>query len=74
MTDYTEKKCSKCNQMLRFPNNIGGMVMACPTCGKKFYSDFKLGKVGESRQRGVITEIFEMPSRIIDRVGRYFSS
>ena len=48
--------------------------MACPSCGKKFYSDFKVGKMGESEQRGIITDIFEMPSRVIDRIGRYFSS
>ncbi|MCP3927648.1 MAG: hypothetical protein GY705_00935 [Bacteroidetes bacterium] len=34
-------ECPKCGQVLRFPENLGGMLMACPTCGKKFYSDFK---------------------------------
>jgi len=48
--------------------------MACPSCGKKFYSDFKLGKVGKNGQRGMLVEIFEMPSTIIDRIGRYFRS
>ena len=74
MTDHTEKKCPKCGQKLRFPNNIGGMLMACPSCGKKFYSDFKLGKVGGSEQPGMLLEIFELPSRLLDRIGRYFSS
>ncbi|TKB26861.1 hypothetical protein FCL47_06660 [Desulfopila sp. IMCC35006] len=74
MTSHTEKKCPKCGQKLRFPNDIGGMLMACPSCGKKFYSDFKLGKVGESERQGKISDIFEMPSRVIDRIGRYFSS
>lgn len=74
MTDHTEKNCPKCGQKLRFPKNIGGMLMACPSCGKKFYSDFKLGKAGDSGQRGMLLEIFELPSRLIDRIGRYFSS
>jgi len=43
MTEYTVKKCPKCGQQLRFPNHIGGMLMACPSCGNKFHSDFKLG-------------------------------
>jgi len=46
MTDYTEKKCPQCGQLLRFPDNIGGMLMECPSCGKKFQSDFKLGGAG----------------------------
>jgi predicted Fe-Mo cluster-binding NifX family protein len=45
MKDYTVKKCPKCSQQLRFPNNIGGILMACPTCGNKFYPDFKLGSI-----------------------------
>jgi len=74
MANHTEKDCPKCGQKLRFPNDIGGMLMACPSCGKKFYSDFKLGKVGKNGQRGMLVEIFEMPSTIIDRIGRYFRS
>jgi predicted RNA-binding Zn-ribbon protein involved in translation (DUF1610 family) len=37
------QQCSKCGQKLRFPPNIGGMLMACPNCGQKFRSDFRLG-------------------------------
>ncbi len=42
MTEYTILKCEQCGQKLRFPHNIGGLVVACPTCGQKFHSDFRL--------------------------------
>jgi predicted nucleic acid-binding Zn-ribbon protein len=74
MTDYIEKKCPKCGQRLRFPTNIGGMLMACPSCGKKFYTDFKLGKAGKNGLREKAINVFEMPSKLIDRLGRYFHS
>ena len=73
MTDYTEKTCPKCGQQLRFPENIGGMLMACPTCGKKFHSDFKLGSVKRSVPRDVVKNVFEMPCEIMRRIGRFFS-
>ena len=71
MTDYTIKKCPKCGQQLRFPDNIGGMLMACPSCGKKFKSDFKLGRAGSSDHRNLFIRIFEMPYEIVSRIGRY---
>ncbi|MCK5229704.1 MAG: transposase [Desulfobulbaceae bacterium] len=74
MTDYTAKKCPKCGQQLRFPENIGGMLMACPSCGNKFHSDFKLGSSGKNVQREILTNVFEMPWRIMRRIGRHFSS
>ena len=41
--------CSSCNQQLNIPQNIGGMVMVCPTCGHKFNTDFKLaGTTGQT--------------------------
>lgn len=73
MADYTEKKCPKCGQQLRFPENIGGMLMSCPTCGNKFHSDFKLGSPRRRDHREIVTNIFEMPWRIMRRIGRYFS-
>lgn len=42
MTDYIQKKCPNCDQQLRFPCNLGGMLMACPSCGARFHSDFKM--------------------------------
>jgi DNA-directed RNA polymerase subunit RPC12/RpoP len=61
MTEYSEVKCRKCGQQLRIPNNIGGMLMACPTCGSKFYSDFKLAVPGQPSLRdGVVTKVQEM--------------
>lgn len=46
------KECPQCHQKLRFPEKVGGMVMACPKCGKKFYTDFKLQgeKSGQPRE------------------------
>ena len=72
MTDHTEKKCPKCGQMLRFPKGIGGMLMACPSCGEKFKSDFKLGGVGRSAPVDVVSTIFELPSKIVSRICRFF--
>jgi DNA-directed RNA polymerase subunit RPC12/RpoP len=74
MTDHTEKECPKCGQQLRFPKHIGGMLMACPSCGKKFMSDFKLAGTSSGGQPGIITNVFEMPSKIMQRISQYFSS
>jgi len=74
MTDYIEKKCPKCDQQLRIPKDIGGVLMACPSCGEKFHSDFKLGGVRKNAQHGMLITVFEMPGKVIDRIARYFSS
>lgn len=71
MSDYIEKQCSQCGQKLRFPRNVGGLVMVCPTCGQKFGSDFKVGAVGKSSQKNLANTIFEMPTTIIDRFCRF---
>jgi uncharacterized protein (UPF0212 family) len=71
MTDYTEKKCPECGQKLRFPVNIGGMLMACPSCGKKFHSDFKLAGAKRNTHREILTNVFEMPSTIVGRIGKF---
>jgi len=72
MTEHTEKKCPKCGQRLRFPKNIGGMLMACPSCGEKFNSDFKLGGARQSAaRRGLFKTIFELPYKIVSRIGRH---
>ncbi len=42
MQQHTIQQCRKCGQKLRFPLHVGGMLMACPNCGQKFQSDFKL--------------------------------
>jgi hypothetical protein len=70
MANHIEKECPKCGQMLRFPLDVGGILMACPSCGNKFSSDFKLGGVGQ--QKGLFMKIFEMPKTILDRIGRFF--
>lgn len=74
MNDTTIKKCPKCGQQLRFPDNIGGMLMACPSCGNKFQSDFKLDLTARRNHRHPLTQLFEMPNKILMRIGRYFSS
>ncbi len=82
MTEYTEKKCPKCEQQLRFPKGVGGVLMACPTCGHKFSSDFKvgnvgkrkLGSVGKRKQRGIGTQLFELPSTLLHYLSRLFTS
>jgi predicted nucleic acid-binding Zn-ribbon protein len=71
MTDHTIKQCPKCGQQLRFPDNIGGMLMACPSCGNRFRSNFKLGRGRRSDYRNVLIEIFEMPDKMVSRIGLY---
>ncbi len=71
MSDYIEKKCPNCGQQLRFPQHVGGLLMECPSCGKKFHSDFKLGNTRRVK-RGILITVFEMPSEIMGRLGRYF--
>ncbi len=46
--------------------------MACPSCGKKFYSDFKIRSSKEKSHQGILTNIFEMPSKVLEQVGKYF--
>ncbi len=48
--------------------------MACPTCGNTFQSDFKLGGVRRSVSKGIFTNIFEMPYKIVSRVCKFFTS
>lgn len=66
--DYTEIKCPKCEQRLRLPKNIGGMVMVCPTCGNKFHSDFKLGGIRRSTRAIMLRTIFEWPYATLKRI------
>ncbi|MBT8360986.1 MAG: transposase [Desulfobacterales bacterium] len=71
MTNSTEKVCPKCGQRLRYPKNIGGMLMACPSCGHKFHSDFKIGGARKSAQQGILKTVFEMPYKIVCSLSRY---
>lgn len=71
MADNIEMKCPECGQQLRFPKTIGGMLMACPSFGKKFSSDFKLGGV---KRKGLLQTIFELPNEILGRICRYLNS
>ena len=77
MADYTEEDCPKCGQKLRFPNNVGGIVMKCPECGQRFHSDFKIGG-GKGSKRAVDSNIFislfEFPSRLIAKIVRLFKN
>lgn len=77
MSDSTEKKCPQCGQLLRFPEGIGGMLMACPSCGQKFHSDFKLSsgkRINAPVKKGALLKMFEMPYEMMSRIWRYFSS
>jgi len=74
MTEHTEKKCPNHGQQLRFAKNISGMLMACPSCGEKIHCDFKLGGARQrTAHRGFFTTLFELPYKIISRIGRIFS-
>lgn len=42
MSQDPVRHCPGCGQALRFPDNVGGVVMACPNCGHRFASTFKL--------------------------------
>jgi predicted amidophosphoribosyltransferase len=72
MTEHTERECPECGQRLRFPKDVGGLLMACPSCGKKFNSDFKLGGANKQKaqHRGFFTTLFELPYNIISHIGR----
>lgn len=73
MNDYFEKTCPNCGQRLRFPKDVGGIVMACSTCGHKFSSDFKLGGVRKKAPRGPLILLFELPSTILQQIVRFFT-
>lgn len=49
------RKCLACGQQLRIPGNIGGMLMACPTCGVTFASDFRLA-VGKGPETAAVSK------------------
>jgi hypothetical protein len=74
MHKHTEKTCPKCGQQLRFPKDVGGMLMACPSCGQKFYSDFKLGTGRGKGPRTLLAQVFAMPDTLFQRILRYFTS
>jgi len=48
--------------------------MVCPSCGNKFYSDFKLGGAKKNKRRGILTVIFTMPYETMMRIWRHFKS
>ncbi len=73
MAESIVKTCPECRQLLRIPKNIGGVVMACPSCGKQFYSDFKVGGA-ENQEGNTADTIFEMPSTLRDTLSHLISS
>jgi predicted amidophosphoribosyltransferase len=74
VADHQEKECPSCGQRLRFPKNVGGIVMACPSCKQKFHSDFKIGGGQRKHSPGVAVTLFELPGRVLVRIVRFFSS
>jgi DNA-directed RNA polymerase subunit RPC12/RpoP len=70
--DHTIKCCPDCGQQLRIPENTGGITLKCPSCGHRFASDFKIGRVGGRPQGSgrvsIFRLIFEFPGRMFDRL------
>lgn len=42
MSEGSVRHCPGCGQILRFPADVGGVLMACPVCGRRFASPFRL--------------------------------
>lgn len=42
MSEGSVRQCPSCGQALRFPSHVGGVLMACPVCGHRFVSPFRL--------------------------------
>ena len=80
MSDNYEKQCPGCGQYLRFPKKIGGMLMACPSCGHKFRTDFRFNfdsdgsNKPKSMESKMLKTIFEFPNKMVQGLGRYLSS
>ncbi|HML53700.1 MAG TPA: hypothetical protein PKC79_06355 [Solidesulfovibrio magneticus] len=48
MSDALVRTCPGCGQTLRFPPDVGGVLMACPECGHRFASPFRLAAAAKS--------------------------
>ncbi len=76
MSDSKIQKCPKCDQQLRIPTNVGGILMKCPSCGQKIHSDFKLIK-GQSRpktdKQNIFLSVFEIPGKMLDKIIQLFN-
>jgi hypothetical protein len=48
--------------------------VACPACGTRFYSDFKLGGVNKTAVQDEGIPVFEMSCTLLRRIVRFFSS
>ncbi len=42
MSQSAVRQCPGCGQTLRFPEGVGGVLMACPECEHRFASPFRL--------------------------------
>ncbi|BBO66911.1 hypothetical protein DSCA_08410 [Desulfosarcina alkanivorans] len=71
MTHNSIKTCPECGQQLRFPKDVGGVLMECPNCGARFKPDFKLGKQVRPSSKSVFVQIFELPSTLLRYLGRW---
>lgn len=45
--------------------------MECPSCGQRFYSDFRLGPCG--KDQGIVNRLFAMPQTLAQSLVRYIS-
>lgn len=72
MDNYTEKACTHCGQYLRIPTDVGGVVMACPACGHRFSSGFKMRATESCSVKDDGERDAELPSALTQRFPRYF--
>jgi len=61
MSEGPVRQCPGCGQTLRFPGNVGGMLMACPECGHKFISPFKLAGAVQAASEPVLPRAAACP-------------
>jgi predicted RNA-binding Zn-ribbon protein involved in translation (DUF1610 family) len=75
MQDSIVRECTKCGQPLRFPTNLGGMLMACPHCGQKYQSDFKIKGTSHRSLFNICENISTLPcSNLIHRLRNIITS
>jgi len=78
MSEDKIKRCPKCGQKLRIPDNVGGILMVCPMCKEKIHSDFKIGTgksvtVANKQQKNIFVQLFELPGLLMDKIVLFFS-
>jgi hypothetical protein len=66
MQQNSVRHCPECGQALRFPENVGGMLMACPDCGHRFAAPFRLagpaGATGAHASKPTVVPLQAVPN------------